>query len=140
MTVGEVASPEDAVLVDLDSDGRMDVVSSCEGKLKTMFVHWAPSDPADYLKASDWETEPIPVTAGTQAWMFALLVQIDQRNGIDLVVSSKGAWASVGWLQAPENPSGSFQLAIPSADRCRMGHVFNPGRYERRRIYRYSTE
>ena len=104
VTVGEVASPEDAVLVDLDSDGRMDVVSSCEGKLKTMFVHWAPSDPADYLKASDWETEPIPVTAGTQAWMFALPVQIDQRNGIDLVVSSKGAGASVGWLQAPENP------------------------------------
>ena len=39
VTVGRVASPEDAVLVDLDGDGQLDVVSSCEGKVKTMFVH-----------------------------------------------------------------------------------------------------
>ena len=31
VTVGRVASPEDAVLVDLDQDGAMDVVSIFEG-------------------------------------------------------------------------------------------------------------
>ena len=42
VTVGEVNSPEDAVLVDLDRDGAFDVVSSCEGRVRTMFFHWAP--------------------------------------------------------------------------------------------------
>src|SRR4051812_2647080 len=34
VTVGKVASPEDAVFVDLDGDGNLDVVSSCEGKTR----------------------------------------------------------------------------------------------------------
>lgn len=101
VTVGRVASPEDAVFVDLDADGRMDVVSSCEGSLKSMFVHWAPKNPQDYLKADCWKTEVIPVTQGLQAWMFAMPLDVDRRHGIDLVVSSKGGNASVGWLQAP---------------------------------------
>jgi len=42
VTVGKTPDVEDAVLVDLDADGRIDVVSSCEGRTRTMFVHWAP--------------------------------------------------------------------------------------------------
>jgi len=34
VTVGDVASPEDAVFADLDGDGAMDVVSCCEGTVK----------------------------------------------------------------------------------------------------------
>jgi len=104
VTVGRVASPEDAVLVDLDGDGQLDVVSSCEGKVKTMFVHWAPRDPADHLNSEKWETEPIPVTQGLQAWMFAMPLDIDGQHGLDLIVSSKGSNGSVGWLQAPSEP------------------------------------
>ena len=37
--VGKVNSPEDAVLVDLDGDGALDVVSSCEGREQTVFFH-----------------------------------------------------------------------------------------------------
>ena len=103
VTVGKVASPEDAVLVDLDADGAMDVVSSCEGVTKTMFVHWAPSQPQDYLKTEKWVTRPIPATKGQQAWMFALPKDMDGKHGVDLVVSSKGMGASVGWLEVPKN-------------------------------------
>ena len=103
VTVGHVASPEDAVFVDLDNDGAIDVVSSCEGTTNTMFVHWAPRSPEDYLKASMWRTQPIPITVGTQAWMFALPKDMDGQRGVDLVVASKGPGAGVGWLESPAN-------------------------------------
>ncbi|MEX2216020.1 MAG: VCBS repeat-containing protein [Phycisphaeraceae bacterium] len=103
VTVGEVKSPEDAVFVDLDGDGAMDVISSCEGNTKMMYVHWAPKEKAKYLDAKAWTTEPIPATQG-QMWMYCLPMQVDGKGGIDLIVSSKGGNACVGWLEAPENP------------------------------------
>ncbi|HEV8293235.1 MAG TPA: FG-GAP-like repeat-containing protein, partial [Tepidisphaeraceae bacterium] len=42
VSVGKVGSPEDAVFVDLDGDGDVDVVSSCEGKIRSIFFHFAP--------------------------------------------------------------------------------------------------
>jgi len=101
VTVGRVKSPEDAVLVDLDGDGAADVVSSCEGGSRTMFIHWAPGKKEQYLQPAAWKTEAIPVTAGRQAWMFALPLQLDRQHGIDLVAGSKGSGASIGWLRAP---------------------------------------
>ena len=103
VTVGEVQTPEDAVFVDLDGDGALDVVSSCEGNTKTMYVHWAPSDPRKYLVQNAWKTEPIPCTQGQQMWMFALPMQVDGEGGVDLIVGSRGAGATVGWLQAPQS-------------------------------------
>ncbi|MDA7882169.1 VCBS repeat-containing protein [Akkermansiaceae bacterium] len=99
VTVGKVKSAEDAVFVDLDGDGAMDVVSSCEGGTKSMFVHWAPKAGEDFLEAGKWETMVIPATAGKQSWMYALPMQIDGKSGLDLVVSSKGKNGSVGWLE-----------------------------------------
>ena len=101
VTVGRVASPEDAVFADLDGDGNLDVVSSCEGKDRTMYIHWAPAKRTDYLKPSAWVTEPIPATKQKQSWMFAEPAQIDGRTGIELFVSSKGANGSIGWLKLP---------------------------------------
>lgn len=103
VTVGEVRSAEDAVFVDLDADGAMDVVSSCEGGTRSMFVHWAPGDAAAYLDAARWQTGVIPATAKKQSWMYALPMQIDGQHGTDLIVSSKGKGGSVGWLQVPED-------------------------------------
>ena len=71
VTVGNVKSPEDAVFVDLDQDGNLDVISCCEGKNKSVFVHWAPSDKADYLDAEKWKTEPMP--AGPKATIRLML-------------------------------------------------------------------
>jgi FG-GAP-like repeat len=104
VTVGRVKSPEDAVFADLDDDGNIDVVSSCEGNTKGVFVHWAPS--RDHLlEESAWKTEAIPALANKTRWMFCLPLQIDGRRGIDLVLGSKEPNAVVGWLQAPiENP------------------------------------
>ena len=37
-------------------------------------------------------------------WMFAVPLDIDGRNGIDLVAGSKsGSFASIGWLKSPKN-------------------------------------
>lgn len=104
VTVGSVKSPEDAVFADLDRDGRTDVVSSCEGKTRTMFFHWAPEKSDLYLDADSWQTEAVPCTEKQQSWMFALPMDVDGKNGIDLIVSSKGQNASIGWLQSPAHP------------------------------------
>ena len=99
--IGDV---EDAVFVDLDADGAVDVVSSCEGRTRRVFVHWAPRDKADYLDASKWSVGAFPAAAGVGQWMFCLPLQLDGREGTDLVVGSKGKNASVSWLQAPADP------------------------------------
>jgi hypothetical protein len=57
VTVGKIASPEDAVFADVDGDGQLDVVSSCEGKNRTVHVHWAPTDSARLLNPASWKTE-----------------------------------------------------------------------------------
>ena len=104
VTVGKTPSVEDAVFVDLDADGHTDVVSCCEGGTRTMFVHWAPKDPQDYLDAKAWKTEPIAASKGAMMWMFCLPMQIDGRHGVDLVAGAKGGGAKIGWFEAPEAP------------------------------------
>lgn len=104
VTVGKTPSVEDAVFVDLDEDGAVDVVSSCEGRTKSLFIHFAPKKPGDYLRARKWTTQAVPVARGRTQWMFALPMQIDGKNGPDIVVGSKGPDGLVGWLEAPPNP------------------------------------
>ena len=104
VTVGEVASSEDAVFVDLDADGAIDVVSACEGRTKSLFVHWAPREATDYLDSSAWKTEALPVPGGSKAWMYVAPLQVDGRRGVDLICGAKGEGAQVGWLEAPESP------------------------------------
>jgi hypothetical protein len=102
VTVGAVKSPEDAVLVDLDGDGAMDVVSSCEGKTRTAYVHWAPTERKDYLNPTAWRAEPIPATVDQHLWMYALPFHVDGQRGVDLVIGSKSG--ALGWLQSPQHP------------------------------------
>ena len=104
VTVGRVASPEDAVFADLDGDGATDVISSCEGKTRTMFIHWAPANANDALHPAAWTTAAIPATADRTQWMFCVPAQIDGQPGVDLIVASKGKDGLIGWLQAPEDP------------------------------------
>ena len=98
VTVGAVASPEDAVFADLDGDGAIDVVSSCEGKTRSLFVHWAPREAERLLDAAGWQTEAIPAARNVQSWMFCLPLQVDGRNGLDLVCGSKNRGAGSAGL------------------------------------------
>ena len=107
VTAGEAGSVEDAVFVDLDSDGATDVVSCCEGDVRTMFVHWAPKDPTRYLDPAAWRTEAIPASRGAMQWMFSLPLQVDGRNGIDLFAGGKNEGARIGWWRRRRIPAGS---------------------------------
>jgi hypothetical protein len=104
VTVGKTPDVEDALLIDLDRDGRTDVVTCTEGKTRSVFVHWAPRDTSDYLKSEKWKTEAFPALAGKQQWMFCIPMNVDDRNGLDLVIGSKGDNASIGWLECPPDP------------------------------------
>jgi hypothetical protein len=101
VTVGHVGDVEDAVSADLDGDGAVDVVSSCEGKTRNMFVHWAPEARDRYLDEKAWRTEPLPAAANIMMWMFALPLQLDHRHGVDLIAGGKGKDAAIGWFEAP---------------------------------------
>lgn len=104
VTVGEVRSPEDALLVDLDGDLAFDVVSACEGKERALFVHWAPKDFDRYFDSKAWSTGVIAASRDVMMWMFAMPMQVDGRDGVDLVAGGKGPGAAIGWMQAPAKP------------------------------------
>lgn len=108
VTVGVTPKAEDAVFVDLDGDGAFDVVSSTEGKERRIFVQWGPRNPADILNPKAWTQDRFPAVEGVTQWMFAQPLDIDGKNGIDLVLGGKNDDRSiptfVGWLESPPNP------------------------------------
>ena len=129
VTVGEGASPEDAVIADLDGDGTPDVVSCHEGKFKRVLLHF--HEPADVasgpelgrptrtpsfdlrreglLQPDQWTTVTVEESVDRTRWMYAIPMQVDGVRGIDLVVGSKEPCGTVGWLQSPENPRDGSQ-------------------------------
>jgi len=107
VTVGAAPNVEDAVFVDLDGDGAVDVVSSAEGGTRTLFAHWAPREKERYLDPKAWTTAAFPALQGKAKWMFCAPAQLDDRHGGDLIVGSKASQpggAEIGWLEAPANP------------------------------------
>lgn len=98
--VGDSGRPEDAVFSDLDRDGFTDVVSCSENK--AIFIHWAPSEAVKYLSEKAWNTGILPCSKGFQKWMIAVPVQVDGKNGPDLICAGKST--QVVWLESPENP------------------------------------
>ncbi|UMB54136.1 VCBS repeat-containing protein [Lutibacter sp. A64] len=102
--VGKTPHVEDAFFADLDNDGAIDVISSTEWKHQKMYINWAPANKEDYLDANKWRSEVIPVSEKMTQWMFAVPMQIDAKNGLDIVVGSKNKKGQIGWFQAPKNP------------------------------------
>jgi len=103
VTTGETPSVEDAVFVDLDEDGAVDVVSCCEGDSQSVFVHWAPKSKDEYLQESKWRSQVIPLSKGMTRWMFCIPMQVDEKSGVDLVAGSKDPNAQIGWFEAPQD-------------------------------------
>lgn len=104
VTVGEVDAPEDAVFTDLDGDGAWDVVSSTEGNNNALYIHWAHSEPQRYLDPEAWTTMEMPASRNLTRWMFALPMDVDGRNGIDIFAGSKNDPAYIGWWESPRDP------------------------------------
>ena len=103
VTTGQTPSVEDAVFIDLDQDGAVDVVSSCEGGSQSIFVQWAPKNKEEYLNQSQWQSEVIPISKGLTRWMFCIPMQVDQKYGPDLVAGSKAPNAQIGWFEVPKD-------------------------------------
>jgi len=103
--VGKTPSVEDAVFMDFDNDGALDVVSSTEGNNKRIYINLAPDNPGDYLDSAKWTSEVLPASDGLMQWMFAVPAQIDGINGVDIIAGAKGGDAKIGWFQAPEDPN-----------------------------------
>jgi len=101
LTVGKVRSPEDAILADLDGDGRPDVVSACEGKERRLYLHWAPPAPASVTDESAWITRSFDHPSLQQWWMQLLARDLDRDGDLDLIAASKNAGGSVTWLENP---------------------------------------
>lgn len=102
-TTGQTQSVEDAVFVDLDEDGAVDVVSCCEGNSQSVSVQWAPKGQDDYLWESKWRCEVIPTSKDMTRWMFCIPMQVDREYGVDLVAGSKAPNAQIGWFEAPKD-------------------------------------
>lgn len=101
VTVGKVANVEEAIFVDLDGDGRLEVLSGTEGKNRTVYWHRFTGSPDELLNGDRWSTTAFPATEKAQMWMQAAALQLDGQNGTDLLLASKNETAAVGWLQAP---------------------------------------
>ncbi len=102
VTVGRVRSPEDAVFTDLDGDGTYEVVSSCEGSQRTVFLHWPPGLGQDYWKADGWTTRPVEVSRGRMRWMFAAPGEIGVA--VALFAGGKQQGGEIGWFEIPGDP------------------------------------
>ena len=96
---GQAPDVEDALFVDLDRDGAIDVVSSTEGDNRKVLIHWAPPAPQKYTDSSLWKTETL--FENHSRWMFALAMDVDGRHGLDVIVGGKGQDGVLGWLQCP---------------------------------------
>lgn len=79
-TVGQVCSAEDAVFADVDGDGALDVVSSCEdGQPTGVFVHWGPG----------WKTEAIAAADQKKRWIYALPVRLPRDPRQHIIAGGK---------------------------------------------------
>lgn len=105
VTVGAAQSVEDAIFIDVDGDGALDVVSSCEGKREAVLIHWAPRGKRDYLDPNKWRTEELPGAKDKFRWMFATPMDVNGDGQSDLLAGGKGAGSELGWWRIPkDNP------------------------------------
>jgi hypothetical protein len=85
VVVGSTPKAEDAVFVDLNRDGNLDVVTTCEQHVEKVFVHWSP--PREKLLIPQaWRQESFAAVSGVSQWMFAepISFEDDKIRGLAL--------------------------------------------------------
>lgn len=100
ISVGRAGNVEDAVWMDLDQDGHLDVISASEGKTRGLSVHWNPG-PSALLRPDDWKTDIFPSSKGMMMWMYSLPARIDGDSHTDFFAGGKGPGAQIGWWRHP---------------------------------------
>lgn len=116
VTLGPSPAVEDAVWVDLNADGRLDVLSSCEGQEMSLRVHMAP--PVDQrLDPNAWNTQVVPQSQNATRWMFATPVSPGRQTDLlsapgipDVVVGSKSPRGLVGILRTGSSSVNDWQI------------------------------
>ena len=107
VTVNTTPNVEDALLVDLDRDGRLDVVSSLEKGTERALVAWGPKDNADLLQPEAWQHDEFKQVAGVDMWMYAAPIHLHPGAPVSLVIGGKNyksdASASIGLLISPQD-------------------------------------
>ena len=99
---GVAPNVEDAMMADIDDDGRIDVVSCTEGSNRRVLVHFAPTE-GDYADSATWTTVGFPESlAGDRRWLFAIALDVNEDGHLDIVAGGKDTDAKVAWFEAPE--------------------------------------
>lgn len=92
VTIARQASPEDAVAVDLDGDGRLEVVSCHEGSSRRVLIH-RHDHQHPLLDPKGWSSSaPAPLRG--PSWMFAVPLRLS-RSRTALAIGSKGGNGSI---------------------------------------------
>ena len=110
VTIGKTPSVEDAVFVDVNRDGWLDVVTCCEGEEKCMFVHDNPGH--KYQKAINWRQQKIAASDQRMQWMFCQPIDIKGLGVPQLVAAGKNNHAEIGWFDMSEDGAISTWHAL----------------------------
>lgn len=91
--VMEFPSPqvEDALAVDIDQNGQMEILTFSEGSTQEITLHYAGAD-------GNWISASVPASKGIQ-WMYGAAVQIIPDGPMEVIVGAKGNNAVIGWLK-----------------------------------------
>lgn len=101
VVVGETPIVEDVVFADMNDDGKWDVVSCLEQGSKKIIVQL--NQGKELLQSENWKQEILPASDGLMMWMYTEPLQLDNKNGVDLIAAGKKKGAAIGWFEAPEN-------------------------------------
>lgn len=107
VVVGRTPKAEDALFVDLNGDGALDVVTSSEQRVEKVFVHWAPAK--DRLLAPQaWRQEEIPAASNVSQWMFSEPIRLAKNDRTPALV--------VGGKNYNRDQTAVLGLLLPGAD------------------------
>lgn len=125
VTVGRTPSVEDAVPIDLDGDGFLDVLSLCEGNTSSIFVHWGrhTADARSILDHRSWKQEQLVPPLPQMMWMFATAGRKGAADEpLTLFAGGKGGNAMIGRILALHEVEGRATTS-PSLQWHPLSHV-----------------